>query len=54
MPPHQSVIPVDAKGEFGAEPELPAVLAGFPVGAVQHVFGGGAEFKDIDFYILEA
>ena len=28
LPPHKSVIPVDAKGEVGAEPELPAALAG--------------------------
>ena len=54
MPPHQSVIPVDAKREVGAEPELPALLASFPVGVVQHVLGSGAEIKDEDFDILEA
>ena len=26
LPPHKSVIPVDAKGEVGMEPELPAAL----------------------------
>ena len=52
--PQKSIIPVNAKGEVGAEPELPAMLTGFPVSAVQHVFGGGAEFEDVDFYILEA
>ena len=54
MPPHQSVIPVDAKGEVGAKPELPASLTRFLVSAVQHVFGGGATFEDEDFDILEA
>ena len=46
LPPHKSVIPVDAQGEVGTEPELPATFAGFPVGAVQQVFRGGAKFKD--------
>ena len=46
LPPHKSVIPVNAQGEVGTEPELPATFAGFPVGAVQQVFGGGAKFKD--------
>ena len=46
LPPHKSVIPVNAQGEVGAEPELPAAFTGFPVGAVQEVLGGGAKFKD--------
>ena len=46
LPPHKSVIPVNAQGEVGAEPELPATFTGFPVGAVQEVFRGGAKFKD--------
>ena len=54
MPPHKSVIPIDAKGEVGTEPELPAFLTGFLVGAVQHVFRGGTKFEDVDFYVLEA
>ena len=54
LPPDQSVIPIDAKGEVRTEPELPASLTGFPAGAVQHVFGGGAKFEDVDFYILKA
>ena len=33
---------------------MPAALTCFPVGAVQHVFGGGAKFEDVDFYILKA
>ena len=54
LPPHKSVILVDAQGEVGTEPELPATFTGFPVSAVQLVFGGGAEFKDVDFNVLEA
>ena len=54
LPPHKSVIPVNAQGEVGTEPELPATFAGFPVGAVQQVFGGGAKFKDEKFDVLEA
>ena len=46
LPPHKSVIPVNAQGEVGTEPELPATFTGFPVGAVQQVFRGGAKFKD--------
>ena len=37
LPPHQSVIPVDAKREVGVETELPVSLTSFPIGAVQHV-----------------
>ena len=39
LPPHQSVNPVNAKGEVGAEPKLPSTFTSFPVGAVQHVLG---------------
>ena len=46
LPPHKSIIPVNAQGEVGTEPELPATFTGFPVGAVQQVFRGGAKFKD--------
>ena len=46
LPPHKSVIPVNAQGEVGTEPELPAAFTGFPVGAVHQVFRGGAKFKD--------
>ena len=46
LPPHKSVIPVNAQGEVGTEPELPATFTGFPVSAVQQVFRGGAKFKD--------
>ena len=46
LPPHKSVIPVNAQGEVGTEPELPATFAGFPVGTVQQVFRSGAKFKD--------
>ena len=54
LPPHKSIIPINAKGEVGTEPELPATFASILVGAVQHVFGGGAEFKDVNFNVLEA
>ena len=46
LPPHKSVIPVNAQGEVGTESELPATFTDFPVGAVQEVFWGGAKFKD--------
>ena len=46
LPPHKSVIPVNAQREVGTEPELPATFTDFPVGAVQEVFWGGAKFKD--------
>ena len=39
MPPHESVIPVDAKREVGVEPELPALLTSFPIIVTQHVLG---------------
>ena len=48
LPPHQSIIPVDAKREVGAEPEFPALLAIFQVGAVQHallIIGAPAVWK---------
>ena len=54
LPPHQSIIPINAKGEVGMEPELPAPLTSFLVGVVQHVFGDGAKFEDVHFYILKA
>ena len=45
LPPRKSIIPVNAKGEVGTEPELPAAFASFPVGAVQHVFGGWSRIQ---------